>query len=94
MGGLLLILPLAAFDLWLSCTTGRRQLARWREQKNWRLPAAAAAAGLLLAVWLSFLVEYGGGSQLRCGASPFPWPSFTLTEKHGCACRLSRPCLS
>jgi hypothetical protein len=72
MGGLLLILPLAAFDLWLSCTTGRRQLARWREQKNWRLPAAAAAAGLLLAVWLSFLVEYGGGSQLRVRGFPIP----------------------
>jgi hypothetical protein len=49
MGGLFLILPIVAFDVWLTCTTGRRQLAEWMAQKNWRHLTMAAAAGLLLA---------------------------------------------
>jgi hypothetical protein len=78
MGGLFLILPIVAFDLWLSCTTGRRQLVRWRTQRNWRHPAAAAAAGLLLAVWLGFLVKYSNGTQLRVQGFPIPVAFFHL----------------
>jgi len=72
MGGLLLILPIAAFDLWLACTTGRRQLAQWRAQKDWRRPAGVAAIGLLLAVWLAFFVQYGNGALLRVRGFPVP----------------------
>jgi hypothetical protein len=81
MGGLLLILPLVAFDLWLACTTGRRQLAVWRAQKNWSHFAAAAAAGLLLAVWLAFFVAYSSGAQLRVQGFPIPVAFFHLDEK-------------
>ncbi len=72
MGGLFLILPIVAFDVWLICTTGRRQLAQWRSQKNWRHPAAAAAAGVLLAAWLAFLLEYSSGAKLRVRGFPIP----------------------
>jgi hypothetical protein len=72
MGGLLLILPVVAFDLWLSCTTGRRQLAEWRARQNWRHLAAAAAAALLLAVWLAFFVAYSSGAELRVVGFPVP----------------------
>jgi hypothetical protein len=81
MGGLFLILPIVAFDLWLACTTGRRQLAEWRAQKNWRHLAAAAAAGLLLAVWLAFFIKYGNGARLRVEGFPVPVAFIHLDEK-------------
>lgn len=81
MGGLFLILPIVAFDLWLACTTGRRQLTEWRAQKNWRHFSAAAAAGLLLAVWLAFFVKYSNGTQLRVEGFPVPVSFFHLDDK-------------
>jgi hypothetical protein len=81
MGGLLLILPVVAFDLWLAWTTGRRQLALWAAQRNWRALAAASAAGLLLAVWLAFLVKYNNGPSLRLRGFPIPVAFFHLDEK-------------
>jgi hypothetical protein len=78
MGGLFLILPIVAFDVWLACTTGRRQMAQWRAQQNWRHPAAAAAAGLLLAVWFAFFVKYNLGAQLRLEGLPVPVAFFHL----------------
>ena len=81
MGGLLLIVPIVAFDLWLFRATGRRQLAQWRAQKYWRRPAAAAAAGLLLAVWLAFFLQYGNGARLRVRGFPVPVAFFHLDGK-------------
>src|SRR5208337_403608 len=78
MGGLFLILPIVAFDFWLCCTTGRRQLAEWKARQNWRHLAAAVAAGLLLAVWLAFFVKYSGGAQLRIQGFPVPVAFFHL----------------
>jgi hypothetical protein len=78
MGGVLFILPLVAFDVWLSCTTGKRQAAKWKAQKNWRHPAAVAAAGLLLAVWLAFFVKYSNGHKLRIEGFPIPVVFFHL----------------
>jgi hypothetical protein len=71
MGGLIFIIPILAFDVWLSCTTGRRQMRRWLELKQWRRIVAAGAAGLALAVWLTFFVQYGNGPETRKG---FPIP--------------------
>jgi hypothetical protein len=81
MGGLFLILPIVAFDVWLACTTGQRQLAEWRAQKNWRHLAAAAAAGLLLAFWFAFFVQYSSGALLRVQGFPIPVAFFHLDEK-------------
>ena len=81
MGGLLFILPIVAFDVWLSCTTGRRQLALWRAQKNWRHLAAAGAAGLLLAVWFAFFVKYNMGVAYRLQGFPIPVVFFHLDDK-------------
>jgi hypothetical protein len=67
--------------LWLACTTGRRQAARWLAQKNWLHPAAAAAAGLLLAVWFAFFVKYSSGAQLRVEGFPVPTVFFHLDGK-------------
>jgi hypothetical protein len=81
MGGLLLILPVAAFDFWLACTTGRRQLAQWRAQRNWRYLGVAAGAGVLLAVWLAFFVKYSSGAGLRVQGFPIPVAFFHLDDK-------------
>jgi hypothetical protein len=81
MGGLLFILPIVAFDVWLCCTTGRRQLVVWIAHGNWRPLAAVAAAGLLLAVWLAFFVQYGNGPNLRLQGFPIPVAIFHLDDK-------------
>ncbi|HEV7927502.1 MAG TPA: hypothetical protein VGR14_19280 [Verrucomicrobiae bacterium] len=78
MGGLILILPIVAFDVWLAWTTGRRQLHEWKARQNWRYPALAIAAGLLLAVWLAFFVKYSGGEKLRVEGFPIPVAFFHL----------------
>jgi hypothetical protein len=70
--------PVVAVDVWLCCTTGRRQLAVWIAQKKWRPLAAAAAAGLLLAVWLAFFVKYSNGAKLRVQGFPIPLVFFHL----------------
>jgi hypothetical protein len=77
MGGLLLIVPIVAFDLWLACTTGKRQFSSWRARKEWRRLAAVAGAGLLLALWLTFFLQYHSGTDLLKGF-PIPWAHTTL----------------
>jgi hypothetical protein len=71
MVGLIIIIPILAFDIWLFYTTGRRQARRWLELKQWRQIAAACAIGVALAVWLTFFVQYGNGPETRKG---FPIP--------------------
>jgi len=73
MIGLLIIIPILAFNIWLSCTTGRRQARRWLELRQWRQIAAAGVIGLALAVWLTFYLHYGTGLEVRKG---FPIPLF------------------
>jgi len=77
MGGLILIVPVLALDVWLGCTTGKRRLSLWRARKEWRRIAGVAAAGLLLGVWLAFLLQYHADSQLLKGF-PIPWAGTTL----------------
>jgi hypothetical protein len=79
--GLLLVLPILAFDAWLACTTGQRQLGEWRAQKNWRNMAALATAGLVLAIWLAFFVKYSSGGKLRIQGFPIPVAFFHLDDK-------------
>jgi hypothetical protein len=81
MGGLFLIVPVVAFDVWLAGTTGRRQVARWLAQKNWRHLAAASAAGLLLAVWFAFFIKYNMGVAFRLRGFPIPVAFFHLDDK-------------
>jgi hypothetical protein len=77
MGGLLLIVPLLAFNLWLACTTGKRQLSLWRTRRAWRPMAAVAFTSLLLACWLTFFFQYHiGPDQLK--GFPVPWAHTTL----------------
>jgi hypothetical protein len=77
MGGLFLIVPVLAFNLWLACTTGRRQISAWRIRKAWRPIAAAAAIGVCLALWLTFFLHYHHGPDTLTGF-PIPWAHTTL----------------
>jgi hypothetical protein len=81
MAGLIFILPILAFDIWLCCTTGWRQLKIWRDQKEWRRIALAAAIGLALAVWFTFFIQYGFGPQIRAKGFPIPLVFFHLADK-------------
>ena len=72
MGGLFLILPVVAFDLWLAWTTVHRQLRLWRAQKNAAHFAMATAASFLLAWLLAFVVQYTNGPKLHVLGFPVP----------------------
>ncbi len=81
MGALLFILPILAFDIWLALTTGRRQWAKWRETRNWKMAAFAVASGVLLAILCAFVVQYKDGPQLRLKGFPVPFDFSALEDK-------------
>src|SRR5580698_6661739 len=80
MGGLILIIPILAFDIWLACTAGRRQIRRWLELGQAPRIAAAVAIGVALAVWLTFFVKYGAGAKMRVRGFPIPLVFFHLDD--------------
>jgi hypothetical protein len=90
MGGLFLILPIVAFDIWLSCTTGRRQFQQWAARGQWRPMIYALGAGLVIAVFLTYFVKYQWGQNERVEGFPIPlvffhqegktWTRTTLPE--------------
>jgi len=80
MGGLIIIIPILAFNFWLAGTTGSRQVRRWLELKQWRQFGGACVIGLALAIWLTFFVQYGSGPELRKGF-PIPLLFFHPEEK-------------
>jgi hypothetical protein len=72
MGGLFLIVPVVAFDIWLSCTTGQRQLQRWADHGQRRPMLCMLAIGFVLAIGLTFFVQYGWGQDQRVKGFPIP----------------------
>lgn len=72
MGGLFLIIPILAFDIWLSCTTGKRQVHRWAGGGQQRAMMGTIGAGLVLAVFLTFIVQYHWGQGQRVKGFPIP----------------------
>lgn len=77
MGGLIVIIPILAFNIWLCCTTGRKQTRKWIELKQWRQMLAAGAIGAVLAIVITFFIQYGHGLERRKG---FPIPLFFFQE--------------
>jgi hypothetical protein len=82
MGGLIIIIPILAFDIWLGCTTGRRQVRRWLEFRQWRQIIAAFAIGVALAIWLTFFVKYSFDPKMRVIGFPIPLVFFHLEDKN------------
>jgi hypothetical protein len=72
MGGLFLIIPVVAFDVWLLCTTGRRQLGEWSAAGKWRSVVYCIAAGIALAIFTTFFVRYQWGPDQRVQGFPIP----------------------
>ena len=72
MGGLVFILPILAFDVWLACTTGRTQWVKWRQAKAWRPMAAAVIVGVVLAAIFATL-DWHQGDKLRLKGLPAPF---------------------
>jgi len=56
MGGLIIILPVLAFDFWLLATTGKKQLKIWTQARGWPRLAGAAGLGVALGIWLAFFI--------------------------------------
>jgi len=81
MGGLILVLPVLAFDVWLSVTTGQRVIKRWISQGQWRFIAAITATGLLLALWLTFFLHYNWSKEERVVGFPVPRVFYALQDK-------------
>ncbi|HEX4119766.1 MAG TPA: hypothetical protein VH619_03980 [Verrucomicrobiae bacterium] len=81
MGGLILILPIVAFDIWLSATTGSRTIQRWIAGGRWRPIAGVICIGLLLAIWLTFFVHYQWGKDESVIGFPIPRVFFSLDNK-------------
>jgi hypothetical protein len=80
MGGLLLILPVLALDVWLLATTGKSQFKIWTQGRAWPRLAGAAALGVALGVWLALFVEYRWGSKTRVIGFPVPVSFFHLED--------------
>ena len=80
MGGLLLILPVLALDVWLLATTGKRQFKMWTRSRAWPRLAGAAALGAALGIWLALFVEYKWGSNFRVIGFPVPVCFFVLED--------------
>jgi hypothetical protein len=80
MGGLILILPVLAFEVWLLATTGRKQCKIWRQARVWPRLAGAVLIGLALGVWLAFFVQYKWGSGVRVIGFPVPVRFFHLED--------------
>jgi|ERR1039458_7710929 hypothetical protein len=72
MGGLIIILPVLAFDVWLLATTGKKQFKIWTQAPAWPRLAGAAAIGVALGIWLAFFVQYKWDSQTRAEGFPIP----------------------
>jgi hypothetical protein len=81
MGGLILVLPVLAFDVWLFVTTGHRVIKRWIGEGQWRNLAATAAIGLLLALWLTFFLHYNWSKEERVVGFPVPRVFYALQDK-------------
>lgn len=80
MFGLIFIVPIVAFDVWLFCTTARRQARRWIDTKDRRKIAIVAASGLILAVALPVFVRYSNGTKMRVQGFPIPLVFFFLGD--------------
>jgi hypothetical protein len=72
MGGLILILPVLAFDVWLLATTGKKQFKIWTQARAWPRLAGAAGLGVALGVWLAFFIQYNWDAQTRAEGFPIP----------------------
>jgi hypothetical protein len=81
MAGLIFIIPILAFDVWLIVTTGGRQVRQWVELKRWKPLAATLATGIALAVWLTFFIRYGTDPKMRVEGFPVPLKFFHLEDQ-------------
>jgi hypothetical protein len=72
MGGLFIIFPIVAFDIWLACTTGRRQLQQWGARGERRPVIYVACIGVVLAFLLTFVVRYKWNQDERVQGIPIP----------------------
>ncbi len=81
MAGLILIIPVLAFDIWLMATTGRSQIRLWLDREELPRLLAALGIGLALAVWMAFFMQFGSGPNVRALGFPIPLVFYHLQDK-------------
>ena len=76
--GLVLIAPILAFDIWLACTTGKREWDQWRTGVKSSRLLWLVGAGLIFALLCAFVIEYHWSDKLRFRGFPVPFCFFAL----------------
>ncbi|HEY3857598.1 MAG TPA: hypothetical protein VGO67_24715 [Verrucomicrobiae bacterium] len=79
MGGLFLIIPVMAFDVWIAFTTGRQQFRDWAAAGKQKSIFYCVGIGIVLAVALTFFVRYQWGADQRVRGFPVPL-AFTFKD--------------
>jgi hypothetical protein len=79
MGGLFLIIPVVAFDVWMFFTTGRQQFRDWAADGKRKPIFYCAGIGIVLAVVMTFFVRYQWGPDQRVRGFPIPL-AFTFKD--------------
>jgi hypothetical protein len=72
MGGLILILPVLAVDVWLLVTTGKKQFGLWSQAGRRSRLAGAIAICVLLGIWLAFFIQYRWDATTKARGFPIP----------------------
>jgi len=80
--GLILILPVAVFDVWILRSTAKETFQNCVAKKDWLRLALFLAAGIGLGIWFTFFVEYKLSAVMRLAGFPIPVTIINLQENH------------
>jgi hypothetical protein len=70
--GLLLVVPIAAVDIYILEATAKELLGNSATEKNWRRIALISTVGIALGVCFTFFVEYKLSAIMRLAGFPIP----------------------
>jgi len=81
MAALILIVPTAAFDVWLAVTVGKRTVGRWIQSRSWSRLAGLLGSALALSVCCTAVIHYQWSAKTRVTGFPVPVSFLNLEDK-------------